>query len=123
MAELVKFFFTLSCKVKLYHWETKMYSRHKSSDTLFEAVISLMDKFMEVYQGKFGRLQPSDDPFAIQVRSYSDDAMLVYLQQAALFLSKIEGNYKITSKDSDLLNIRDELVAAIQQTIYLFSFE
>jgi hypothetical protein len=45
---LVKFFFTLQLNLKLYHWNTTSYSRHKASDQFGERLLSLIDRFVEV---------------------------------------------------------------------------
>jgi len=39
------------------------------------------------------------------------------------FLSSLEKKGILKPSDTDLLNIRDDLVGHINQTIYLFSFE
>jgi hypothetical protein len=120
--DIIKFLFTLSTSVKLYHWQTGSYARHKSSDELFDKVTSLTDKLLEVYQGKYGKVS-SSKALNISVESFSDGGVVEFLKESIKWLQDIDKNTKITSKDTDLLNIRDELVGEINQTIYLFSFK
>jgi len=123
-AELISFFFSLSNTVKLYHWSTNLYSRHKSSDDLFGIITSLTDKFMETYQGKYGKISRSNiDDIDIKSKIISDDNFVMYLRNVSQFLEDIIKNKFLSSKDTDLLNIRDELLAEINQTLYLFTLK
>ena len=136
-AELISFFFSLSNTVKLYHWSTNLYSRHKSSDDLFGIITSLTDKFMETYQGKYGKISRSNiDDIDIKSKIISDDNFVMYLRNVAQFLEDIaieapsgsktqfsnRKNKFLSSKDTDLLNIRDELLGEINKSIYLLTF-
>ncbi len=122
-AELISFFFSLSNTVKLYHWSTNLYSRHKSSDDLFGIITSLTDKFMETYQGKYGKISRSNiDDIDIKSKIISDDNFVIYLRNVSQFLEDIIKNKFLSSKDTDLLNIRDELLGEINKSIYLLTF-
>jgi hypothetical protein len=56
----VNFFFGMREQIKLYHWQTKMYSRHKATDEVLEKLDKLIDMFVEVWMGKYLRhLQPT----------------------------------------------------------------
>jgi len=121
--ELISFFFSLSNTVKLYHWSTNLYSRHKSSDDLFNTITDLTDKFMEIYQGKYGKISKSIiNEIDIKSKLISDDNFVIYLRNVSQFLEDIVKNKLLSSKDSDLLNIRDELLGEINKTIYLLTF-
>lgn len=121
--ELISFFFSLSNTVKLYHWSTNLYSRHKSSDDLFNTITDLTDKFMEIYQGKYGKISKSIiNEIDIKSKLISDDNFVMYLRNVSQFLEDIVKNKLLSSKDSDLLNIRDELLGEINKTIYLLTF-
>jgi len=121
--ELISFFFSLSNTVKLYHWSTSLYSRHKSSDDLFNTITDLTDKFMEIYQGKYGKISKSIiNEIDIKSKLISDDNFVIYLRNVSQFLEDIVKNKLLSSKDSDLLNIRDELLGEINKSIYLLTF-
>ena len=121
--DLIKFFFKLQLDLKMYHWVTLSYPRHVASGTLHDSLITLIDKFMEVYQGKYNRVSSKD--FSITVTNYSDDYIINVLQEAANILHSLDNGSEILESsiqphDTDLLNIRDEMLASINQTIYLF---
>ena len=49
--EIIKVFFNMTSMIKLYHWQTKIYARHKATDNLHSELLSSIDKFIEVYMG------------------------------------------------------------------------
>ena len=51
----VNFFFTLREQIKLYHWQTYMFARHKATDEVIEALDTAIDSYVEIYMGKYGR--------------------------------------------------------------------
>jgi len=125
--ELSSFFFTFSHNIKLYHWQTPIYSRHIASDTLFTTLATLMDKLMEVYQGRYGRVK-TPKQFTLSVSSCDDKEIIKYLELTSSILQKLGTrddvlHSEIKASDTDMLNIRDELVGAINQTVYLFQFK
>ncbi len=121
MTEIIKFFFTLENTLKLYHWSTKSYSRHISSDNLFNNIISTSDKFMETYQGKYGKINIGLD-FIINSKVLNDNEIIAFLNEAKIWLQNIVRNNILNENDTDLLNIRDDLLGNINQTLYLFTF-
>lgn len=120
MSDYVKFFFELSNNTKLYHWMTTSFARHKASDKLFEAIIDLSDKFMEVYMGSYGRPVINDKALKLNIKHYSDKSVIEYYKSCKTYL---EGPFSKSLKatDTDLLNIRDELLGSINQVLYLFT--
>jgi len=123
-SELVKMFLEMLTTIKLYHWNTHSYARHKATDELYEKLSDLVDEFVEVMQGKMfspNRIRTINEEIrAITPTSKEKmvDKILYYIEQLKnlnhLFSSK---------KDSDLLNIRDEMMAHLNQFLYLFSFD
>ena len=118
---LVEFFFSIEKSIKLYHWQTKFYSRHKSTDNLVDIIASISDKFMETYQGRYGKL--SLNSTEIKVTSLNDSNVVSYLEEIASVLESFVEKGFVGEKDTDLLNIRDELLGEINKSMYLFSFQ
>jgi hypothetical protein len=122
MSHIVHFIFDLQTNIKLYHWMTTSYARHKAADNLVSEVLNLGDKLVEVYIGKYGRPIINKKDTLIQLQNLNDKNIIKYIDDAVNYL--IEDMPKNLKKnDVDLLNIRDELVAILHQTKYLFSFE
>ena len=121
MSEIIKFFFTLQNSLKLYHWSTNKYSRHIASDTLFNNIILSSDRFMETYQGKYGKINAGIE-FQLSNKVLNDLEIIGFLTEAKNWLQNIILNKILNGNDTDLLNIRDELLGNINQTLYLFTF-
>ena len=119
--ELIGFFFKLSSTLKLYHFSTNTYSRHISSGDLYDKVIETTDTFMEVYFGKYGKGSISSMECSADLLNDSD--IVAFLKEAIMFLNDIVKNGYLKGTDTDLLNIRDDLVGNINRTLYLFRFK
>jgi hypothetical protein len=123
MSEFVLFFFDLTNNIKLYHWTTTSFSRHKGSDELFDSIVDLSDKFMEVYMGKYGRPKIAlREQHKLSLKQLTDNTAVEYIKSAIKVL-KDELSKHLKDTDVDLLNIRDEILAKLNQTLYLFTLQ
>jgi len=108
--------------VKLYHWKTRSYAQHKATDELYSRLNEHIDTFVEVLLGKDqSRIQLVERE--IKLMDYSDtkdfqNRVLVYRG----FLTDMN-IYFDTSRDTDLLNVRDEILGDVNQFLYLMSFD
>ena len=55
-AAIIQFFFTMRDQIKLYHWSTVSYARHKATDEVIERLDKNIDRFTEVFIGKYSRM-------------------------------------------------------------------
>jgi uncharacterized protein (DUF2267 family) len=113
---ITKIFFTLKFINKLYHWNTTSYPRHIASDRFDDVLESLMDKFMEVFIGRY-QIKPLIHKLQIEEAYLNDKGIETAYKQVRDVLSEMQRNIP----DSDLLNIRDELVAEINKNLCLFT--
>lgn len=111
---------TLRNQVKLYHWQTMSYPRHKATDELVEKLDTNIDQFVEVYIGKYGRPKLSGRTSSIHLRNHSDKEATKMIQEAIAWLTT-DLTKKLKKTDTDLLNIRDTIIADLNQTLYLFT--
>jgi DNA-binding ferritin-like protein len=118
ITEIVRFFFTLQLNMKIYHWNTKSFARHKASDEFGGKLLPLVDKFVEVFIGKY-KVKPMPNTIKISEGFVTDDGSESLLEKAREYLEKL--NSKIN--DSELLNIRDELLGEVNQTLYLYQLK
>jgi len=118
--ELGQFFFTLAVHLKLYHWNTGSYARHVASGTLFDGVILAMDNFIEVYQGRHGKIF---NKVEMKVEALNDVDIIKMLNETKKVLIEFLNSKLDKDEDSDLLNIRDDLVSQINKTLYLFTLK
>lgn len=121
MSDFVTFFFELSNNTRLYHWMTKSYARHKASDELYARIIDLSDEFMETYMGKYGRPKQAQTT-KLTLCSFSDKTIIDYYKTCILLL---EGEFtkSLNKEDTDLFNIRDEILGSLKKTLYLMTLQ
>ena len=116
----VQFFFTLREQIKLYHWQTTEYSRHKATDAVIAELDESIDKYVEVYIGKYGRPKMSSRTNTVQVKNLTEKNAVQFVKICiGVLINVLPKNLKKT--DTDLLNIRDEMLAALNQLLYLFT--
>ena len=120
-AEIVHLMMALREQVKLYHWQTMNYPRHIATNDLLPKLDTNIDQFVEVYIGKYGRPKLSGKTSTIRLRNHSDKEATKMIQEAIAWLNT-DLTKKLKKTDTDLINIRDTIVADLNQTLYLFSF-
>ena len=106
-------------QIKVYHWQTKSFARHKATDDFVAQLDTLIDSFVEVYMGKYGRPKVSG---SIKVHNFSESAAKSFVAKQTAYLTKVLPR-KLKSTDTDLLNIRDEVLALVNKTLYLFTLQ
>lgn len=116
---IVTHMLTIRNQVKLYHWQTKSFARHKSTDDLTAALDANIDTFVESYMGRYGRPMVSG---SIKLHNFSDSAAKAFVAKETKYLEN-ELPRKIGKKDSDLLNVRDEILADLNKVLYLFTLQ
>ena len=110
---------TIRNQVKLYHWQTKSFARHTATDALTATLDTLIDSFVESYMGRYGRPKVSG---SIKLHNFSESAARSFVAKQTKFLST-DLPKKIKSTDTDLLNIRDEILAELNKVLYLFTLK
>jgi DNA-binding ferritin-like protein len=120
--EILHVLLILRNQVKLYHWQTMSFSRHKATDDLVTSLDTNIDKFTESYMGRYGRPKMTASTGKIQIYDVNDKRAPQLMKEAIQWLTK--SLPKLLSKDdTDLLNIRDEILGDIQQARYLFTLD
>jgi hypothetical protein len=108
--------------IKLYHWKTKVFSQHKASDELHSNLSENIDKFIEVLLGKDeSRIRIVGENIRF-VDSIDQNDFKRKIFNFRAFLIELNRTFD-SAADSDLLNIRDEMLANINQFLYLMTFE
>lgn len=105
-------------KIKIYHWNTQSYARHKATDKLLKSLTELIDKFVEVLQGS--RKERISINSQINLQTYADAEINTLLDAFTYWLNNKLDNF-LKPNETDLRNIRDEMLALVNQTKYLFT--
>lgn len=110
-------------QLKIYHWQTHSYTRHKAADGLVEVMTEQMDRFIETLQGSrnMRMVIPSRKPF-IRFENQTDASILVIMNEFKKWLdTKLPA--KLEPMDNDLRNIRDEILGSVNKSLYLFTLK
>lgn len=121
-ADQIHFFLHLRDQIKLYHWQTRVYARHIATDQILEKLEKNIDSFVEVYIGKYGRPKLTGKNTTITLQNLSEAGATRLITSA---IKQLQGSLMKSLKeyDADLINIRDEIVADLNQLLYLFSLK
>jgi DNA-binding ferritin-like protein len=121
-SRIVQTFLELLNTVKLYHWKTRSFSQHKATDDLYTKLNENIDTFVEILLGKDqSRIKMIEKRIRlIDFNNTSDFKSCIHEYRD--FLIDIS-NYFDEKHDSDLLNVRDEILGHINQFLYLMSFD
>ena len=103
-------------QIHVYHWLTTSYAQHKTLGDLYDGIHDLTDNFMEVYMGKRGR---DIGASAASVINYNTANLNESISAFEAFL--INMTNELDSSDTDLMNIRDEMLALVHASQYLLT--
>lgn len=122
--EITVYFFEMLLLIKLYHWKTYSYSTHKATDDLYSKFNENMDKFIEVLLGKTGMRIDLTNKKQISLYDLSNTSQLINkVNSFKSYLVNLTNNKAIkVMTNTDLLNIRDEMLGDMNQFLYLLSF-
>lgn len=122
-ADNIHFFLHLRDQIKLYHWQTRVYSRHIATDKILESLEKSIDSFVEVYIGKYGRPRLTGKNTTITIYNLTEAGATRFVNAAIKYLQGPLTKSLKSHSDNDLLNIRDEIVADLNQLLYLFTLK
>ena len=122
-ADQIHFFLQLRDQIKLYHWQTRVYARHMATDKILENLEKAIDSYVEVYFGKYGRVKLTGKNAQITLQNITDAGAVRVITAAIKYLQGPLTKSLKTVQDSDLLNIKDEIIADLNQLLYLFTLK
>ena len=120
---LMNLLMTMRDQLRLYHWQTESYARHKASDEFVTKATEILDKIMETHQGKYGRVKVNNNTNTIVLENLDDNSIVEFLKTTHTFFVSDFPDYINKNANTDLLNLRDELLQSINKTLYLFTLE
>jgi DNA-binding ferritin-like protein len=123
--EIVLIFFEILLMIKFFHWKTHSYATHKATDELYSSFNENMDKFIETLLGKSGSRIDLIKQKYIKVEGFeSQEKLKSRIENFKSYLISLTNNSAIRLMDnSDLLNIRDEILGDLNKFLYLLTFK
>lgn len=122
VSDLILRFMEMLNTIKIFHWSTLSYPTHKATDDLHSKMSELVDSFIEQYIGGIGKGKipvfrgnryRGNIPFC---ECKSIEQFKKKLEEYKHFLNSFTDRFEGVS---ELLNIRDEMIGVIDQTVYL----
>ena len=123
--KFVKLCTIIEIHTRLQHWNTQSYAVHKATDQLLDNLLSLQDKFVETFSGLYD-IRPNlknfkvDDP-VIQEYIYVNNDVLS--EKYKLFRETLRRLCVEFPIESELHNIKDEILGELDKTIYLLRLQ
>jgi len=120
LTDFIQAMFKLQMIVKMNHWGTEKYHRHKITDEFHGKLQDITDKIVETYQGRAGKIDLNKvRSLTIMVPMVGDEGMITVVQEV---IDMVES--KIYPKaEKETIALLDELLAILQQTKYLLSLQ
>lgn len=113
----IKFFLELQSQLKVLHWQTKSHAKHLAFGETYDKLDEIIDLYVEVAIGKYGRFTLTDDDRVLNINNLSDIDLISMISVASEVISTME----IDEKDTDLLNLRDEILTQVSKLSYLLT--
>ena len=122
---IVSMFLQMLNTVKLYHWKTTSYAQHKATDELYSKLNESIDTFVETMLGKTGSRVNLTSTKYIPLLDYTElSGFKKEVEMYKDFLINMGADtFLKTAVNTDLLNIRDEILGHLNQFTYLLTFK
>lgn len=104
-------------QLRIFHWQTKSYSTHKALGTAYEGLNDLIDTFVETALGR-KEVDLANGNINIMLFDSKELDITTALDTYTEFLQGISNRLN-PETDSDLINIRDEMLGLVNHTKYL----
>jgi hypothetical protein len=119
-ADDVNFFFEMREQIKLYHWQTESFAQHKATDDLITSLDESIDTYVETYMGKYGRPKMTTRNNSFRLQNMNSKMAVKFIKDC---ISYLQGPLvkKLKPDDTDLFNVRDEILGDLHKVLYLFT--
>ena len=123
--EITIVFLEMLMMIKLFHWKTHSHSTHKATDELYTSLNENIDNFIEVLLGKTGsRINLMSNKTISLIDLNSQEQLESKIKYFKSYLVNLNNNKGLSSmSNTDLLNIRDEILADLNKFLYLLTFK
>lgn len=108
----------MQSQVRVWHWQAESYSEHKALGGLYDSLGELIDKFVETFAGGAGVPKARDAFHTICANHPGRSGVISWMDEKIVWLQS-DLPTQVGEGRTDLLNLRDEMVAAINRTKYL----
>jgi hypothetical protein len=123
--EITVKFLEILLMIKLFHWKTTSFATHKATDELYASLNLNIDSFIEVLLGKSGyRTDLLSNKNIALIDLNSQEQLKSKIDSIKGYLVGLDSNKALsTMSNSDLFNIRDEILSDLNKFLYLLTFK
>lgn len=120
--EITTLFLEMLLMIKLFHWKTTNFAVHKATDELYTKLNANVDSFIEVLLGKSGsRIDLTQHKHIRLMDVTSLQSLQREINNFKIKLIKLNNQLQL-KQSFDLFNIRDSILADLNQFLYLLTF-
>jgi hypothetical protein len=116
-SEIIIFLMNYQQQLRGLHFQTKSYARHKAYGKTYEKLDDFVDSFAEISMGKYGKIEFKNA--SLTIYDIESPELSDYLSGVVEYLNSITD--KLDETDTDLLNLRDEILAETNKLKYLLT--
>jgi hypothetical protein len=106
----------IQLQFKFLHWQTMGDAKHKAYGKIYDSLGDHIDKFVEIMMGKMGRVE-FEPEFSLMFQDIKSLSIQNFLDGITEFLVSMSDQLD-SRYDTDLLNIRDEILGDTNQLKY-----
>jgi len=117
LENIILSFFRLQLTVKMVHWTTTNYNIHKITDALHTNLQSIVDRFVETYQGKYGHLPNVEKEVLLKFNLVKDTDLKNHLRT----VQRDVINNIYSQLDREMTAILDDMLELLETNEYLLS--
>lgn len=123
--EISVVFLEMLLMVKLFHWKTTSYATHKATDDLYDKLNDKIDGFIEILLGKTGlRIDLMSQKNIRLIDLSTPESLKKEVNTFKNYLVSLDNNSAMRKmSNTDLYNIRDEILGELNQFLYLLTFK
>lgn len=109
-------------QMRILHWQTTSFARHNAYGGIYDSLNSLIDMYVEVSMGKYGRIELDEENSKLELKNMKNLPINDYLKEFCSFLIGLTEEFD-SKDDSDILNIRDEMLGEVNKLKYLLTLK
>lgn len=118
--EIVIMLLQIQNQFRILHWQTTSEARHVAYGNIYGDLNENIDEFVEIFMGKYGRFELNEEGSTITLYNIKTLEINSFLKTCVDFFKSFTSELS-AEDDTDLLNIRDEMLGSINKLKYLLT--
>ena len=120
-SEIIKKLVEIQQQLRFLHWQTKSFAKHQAYGGIYSSLDGLIDSFVETCMGKHGRPSFSGG-YTLEGQDIDELSIQEFVDGTVSFLIGLTEKYD-EKANTDLLNVRDEMLGEFNKLKYLLTLK